>query len=42
MAPAALVGGALGGRLSTVLPARPFRWIVVAIGVVISIVYLVR
>jgi uncharacterized membrane protein YfcA len=42
MAPAALLGGALGGRLSTFLPARRFRIVVVTIGVVISIVYLVR
>lgn len=42
MAPAALLGGAAGGRLSTRLPAERFRWVVVTIGVVISIVYLVR
>jgi uncharacterized membrane protein YfcA len=42
MAPAALVGGGLGGRLSTIIPGRTFRWVVVAIGVVVSIVYLVR
>lgn len=42
MAPAALIGGAAGGRLSTRLPAARFRWVVVAIGVAISIVYLVR
>jgi uncharacterized membrane protein YfcA len=42
MAPAALLGGGLGGRLSTYLPARTFRWVVVVIGVVVSIAYLVR
>jgi len=42
MAPAALIGGAMGGRLSRIIPARKFRWVVVTIGVVISIVYLVR
>jgi uncharacterized protein len=42
MAPAALVGGACGGRLSTYLPATRFRWVVVAIGLVISVIYLVR
>lgn len=42
MAPAALVGGGLGGQLSRVIPARTFRWVVVSIGVVVSIVYLVR
>ena len=42
MAPAALVGGAVGGRLSTYLPAKKFRWGVVVLGIVISIIYLVR
>lgn len=42
MAPAALVGGGLGGRLSRVLPANRFRWVVVTIGVVISLIYLFR
>lgn len=42
MAPAALLGGAAGGRLSTVLPAQRFRWVVVTIGVVISVIYLLR
>ena len=42
MAPAALLGGALGGRLSTFLPAERFRVGVVTIGVIISVVYLVR
>ncbi len=42
MAPASLLGGAMGGRLSTYIPARRFKWIVITIGVAISIVYLVR
>ena len=42
MAPAALLGGAFGGRLSTYIPARRFRWVVVTAGVVISVVYIVR
>ncbi len=42
MAPASLIGGALGGRASTYLPASRFKWVVITIGVVVSIVYLVR
>ena len=42
MAPASLLGGAVGGRLSTRVPATKFRWVVIAIGVAISIVYLLR
>ncbi len=42
MAPAALLGGGVGGRASRYIPARTFRWVVVTIGVVISVVYLVR
>jgi uncharacterized protein len=42
MAPASLLGGAVGGRLSTRVPANKFRWVVIAIGVAISIVYLLR
>ena len=42
MAPASLLGGAGGGRLSTHLPANRFKWIVISIGVAVSIVYLVR
>ena len=42
MAPASLLGGALGGRLSTYLPANRFKWVVITIGVVISVIYLVR
>jgi uncharacterized membrane protein YfcA len=42
MAPAALIGGGLGGRLSRLLPANRFRWVVVTIGVVVSLIYLFR
>ena len=42
MAPAALLGGGLGGRLSRTLPQRKFRWAVIAIGIIVSIIYLVR
>lgn len=42
MAPAALVGGGLGGRLTSVIPAKRLRTVVVTIGVVISFVYLLR
>jgi uncharacterized membrane protein YfcA len=42
MAPASLLGGALGGSASTYVPANGFKWGVVAFGVVISIIYLVR
>ena len=42
MAPASLLGGAFGGRVSTYLPASRFKWIVITIGVVVSIVYLVH
>ena len=42
MAPAALVGGHLGGRLASRLPPKPLRAFVIVIGLVVSIVYLVR
>ena len=42
MAGAALVGGALGGRLAGRIEPTTLRWIVVAIGVVVGLVYLVR
>ena len=42
MAPASLLGGAFGGRLSTYLPANRFKWAVITFGVVISVIYLVR
>lgn len=42
MAAAALVGGALGGRLASRVKPSTLRWCVVAIGTAIGIVYLVR
>jgi|HigsolmetaAR201D_1030396.scaffolds.fasta_scaffold36789_1 hypothetical protein len=42
MAPAAMVGGGVGGLLTRVIPGRALRWVVVVIGVVVSIAYLVR
>ncbi|MET0143746.1 MAG: sulfite exporter TauE/SafE family protein [Ilumatobacteraceae bacterium] len=42
MAPSSLVGGQLGGRMSRRLDPHRFRWFVVAIGVVVALVYLVR
>ena len=42
MAPASLVGGAFGGRLSAVIDGAKLRLVVIVIGVVIAVVYLVR
>ena len=42
MAPASLIGGAFGGRLSAVIDGRKLRVVVIVIGVVIAVVYLVR
>ncbi len=42
MALGALAGGALGGRLAGRVHPSTLRWTVVAIGVVVSIVYLIR
>jgi len=42
MAVGALVGGVLGGRLAGRVKPATLRWTVVAIGVIISILYLVR
>jgi uncharacterized membrane protein YfcA len=42
MALGALIGGALGGRLAGRINPATLRWVVVLIGVVISIVYFVR
>jgi uncharacterized membrane protein YfcA len=42
MAPAALVGGHLGGRVASRVPPKPLRAVVIAIGLVVSIVYFVR
>jgi uncharacterized membrane protein YfcA len=42
MAIFALVGGALGGRLAGKIKPNILRWLVVAIGVVVSIIYFIR
>jgi hypothetical protein len=42
MAGAALVGGALGGGLSTRIPPAVLRWTVVVIGVGVSVVYFAK
>lgn len=42
MAPGALIGGNLGGRLAGVIPAGKLRAAVVAYGVIVAIVYFVR
>lgn len=42
MAVGALTGGVLGGRLAGRVKPSTLRWIVVAIGVTVSIIYLVR
>lgn len=38
----ALVGGLIGGKLAVKLPAKYLRWLVVVLGVALSIVYFVR
>jgi uncharacterized membrane protein YfcA len=42
MAVCALVGGNLGGRLAGNVKPATLRWVVVVIGVLVSIVYFVR
>ncbi len=42
MAVGALIGGALGGRLAGRVKPATLRWMVVAIGVIVSIIYFVR
>jgi uncharacterized membrane protein YfcA len=42
MAVGALVGGALGGRLAGHIKPATLRWVVVTIGVAVSVIYLVR
>ena len=42
MAPAALIGGNLGGRLVKALPAKKLRAFVVVFGVVVAIIYFVK
>jgi hypothetical protein len=41
MAIGALIGGALGGRLAGRIPSAMLRWIVVTIGIVVSLIYFV-
>jgi len=42
MAVGALLGGALGGRLAGRVKPSSLRWIVVSIGVLVSIIYFIR
>jgi hypothetical protein len=42
MAVGALLGGILGGRLAGRVQPAMLRWIVVSIGVVVSVVYFIR
>jgi uncharacterized membrane protein YfcA len=42
MAVGALIGGMLGGRLAGRINPSTLRWMVVLIGVVISIIYFIR
>ncbi len=42
MAPCALIGGNVGGRLANVIPAGKLRALVVVYGVIVAIVYFVR
>lgn len=42
MAVGALIGGVLGGRLAGRVKPQTLRWIVVVIGVIVSIIYFVR
>jgi hypothetical protein len=42
MAVGALIGGTLGGRLAGRVQPSTLRWIVVSIGVVVSIIYFIR
>ncbi len=38
----ALTGGALGGKLANVIKPTTLRWIVVSIGVVVSVIYFIK
>jgi uncharacterized membrane protein YfcA len=42
MAPAAMVGGTMGGRLARVMPAKRLRLGVTVLGFVVSIIYFIR
>jgi hypothetical protein len=41
MAVGALIGGVLGGRLAGQIPSATLRWIVVTIGIVVSLIYFI-
>jgi hypothetical protein len=38
----ALIGGFAGGRLVRILPPTPVRWVVIAAGAVLTVVYACR
>jgi uncharacterized protein len=42
MAPAAMIGGTMGGRLARVVPAQRLRVAVIVLGLVVSTVYFIR
>jgi uncharacterized membrane protein YfcA len=42
MAPASLIGGHVGGSVASSLPPKKMRLGVIAFGVIVAIVYLVR
>jgi uncharacterized membrane protein YfcA len=42
MAVGALMGGALGGKLAGQIKPATLRWVVVALGIIVAIIYLVR
>jgi uncharacterized membrane protein YfcA len=42
MAVGALIGGALGGKLAGRIKPSTLRWVVVTIGVIVSIIYFVK
>ena len=42
MAVGALIGGVLGGRLAGRVKPATLRWMVVSIGIIVSIIYFIR
>ena len=42
MAVGALAGGALGGKLANVIKPSTLRWLVVSIGVIVSVIYFIK
>src|SRR6185503_17250790 len=42
MAAGSLLGGALGGKLASRIPAATLRWVIVVLGVALAIAYFVR